>query len=154
VNTNMAESHPSFVLPLTRVYAEFAAEMAGRTLPEAVRQVAILGFTDALGVMLAGAREPAVARLSDWVVEQGGAPRCWLVSRTDRTHASQSALVNATAAHARRIDVRTLGPVADARVVLAAADHVQVELGAGGLQALHELPAGRAAVLDEHGRAA
>ncbi len=36
----------------------------------------------------------------------------------------------------------------------AAADHVQVELGARGLQALHELPADRAAVLDEHGRAA
>src|SRR3546814_17248804 len=61
---------------------------------------------------------------------------------------------DAAAAHARRIDVRALGPVADARVVLSAADHVQVEFGARRLQALHELAAGRAAVLAEHCRAA
>jgi 2-methylcitrate dehydratase PrpD len=141
VNTNMAESHPSVVLPLTRMYAGFAAEMAGRTLPEAVRRVAILGFTDALGVMLAGAREPAVARLSDWVVEQGGAPRCWLVSRADRTHASQSALVNATAAHALDYDDFAFSNHPSAVLVpaiLAAAETV----GANGARMLRAYAAG------------
>lgn len=55
------------------------------------------------------------------------------------------------AAHARRIDLRALGPLADARVVLAAADHVQVELGVRRLQTLHDLGTRRAAVPDEHG---
>ena len=39
------------------------------------------------------------------------------------------------------------------RVVLAAADHVEVELGAGRLQLAHALVARRAVVFDEHRQA-
>jgi len=129
------------VLPLTRIYADFAAGMASRELPHAVREVAILGFTDALGVMLAGARESAVVRLADWVVEQGGQPHCWLVNRSDRTHASQAALVNATAAHALDYDDFAFSNHPSAVLVpaiLAAAQCV----GASGAQMLRAYVAG------------
>lgn len=137
----MADLNPSDVSPLTRTYAEFAAGMAHRTLPAPVRQVAILGFTDALGVMLAGARELAVTRLTDWVIEQGGAPHCWMVNRTERTQASQAALVNATAAHALDYDDFAFSNHPSAVLVpaiLAAAECV----GAGGAQMLRAYVAG------------
>ena len=158
----MADLNPSDVSPLTRTYAEFAAGMAHRTLPAPVRQVAILGFTDALGVMLAGARELAVTRLTDWVIEQGGAPRCWLVNRTERTQASQAALVNATAAHA--LDVArhakdmhgTIGmPIRlealEARTAVMQSMRCGVDLERTGVAELGRPPSAVAIVCDRHG---
>lgn len=46
----------------------------------------------------------------------------------------------------------TLGPIADAGIILAAADHVEVEFGPGGLQLLDKLAAWGTTVLDEYGQ--
>ena len=94
----------STVSPLTRHYARYAAGMPARALTGRAREVALLGFTDAVGVMLAGAREPVVQRLTQWVLEQGGRAESRLVSDRTRSNAAQAALVNATAAHALDYD--------------------------------------------------
>lgn len=90
--------------PLTQAYAALIAEAASRALPDAAQRTAVLGFTDAVGVMLAGARETAVQKLTQWTVEQGGAAQARMVSSAVRSNAAQAAQVNATAAHALDFD--------------------------------------------------
>jgi hypothetical protein len=45
--------------PLTRSYGAFLGSLATRPIPPACLAVARLGFTDSLGVLLAGRDEPA-----------------------------------------------------------------------------------------------
>jgi 2-methylcitrate dehydratase PrpD len=90
------------IAPLTQAYADFAA--GAPPLPPAAAEVAVLGFTDSLGVMLAGAREPVVAVLTRWAGGEGGRAAARLVSSEQRLPAGQAALVNATAAHALDYD--------------------------------------------------
>lgn len=89
---------------LTRSYASFIAAMGQTAVPEPALEVARLGFTDCVGVMLAGAQEEAVGRLQLHVLEQGGAARARMVGSAVRLGAVQAALVNATAAHALDYD--------------------------------------------------
>jgi len=89
---------------LTRRYASFVASAAHCAPPPATLEVARLGFTDCLGVMLAGAQEDAVQCLRRHVQEQGATPRSRIVGSTQRVGAVQAALVNATAAHAMDYD--------------------------------------------------
>lgn len=72
--------------------------------PEAALEVARLGFTDCIGVMLAGAGEDVVDRLRRHVVEQGGHGRARMAGGAQRVSVVQAALVNATAAHALDYD--------------------------------------------------
>lgn len=92
------------ISPLTRQYAAFVAQSASRPLPAEVCEVATLGFTDAVGVMLAGAREDAVQTLCRWAAGQGGHPHARVVGQTERQGSAQAALINATAAHALDYD--------------------------------------------------
>lgn len=92
------------IYPLTQAYADFIADSANWTIPPEVQEVAVLGFTDAIGVMLAGARENAVCRLTQWALMQGGQPQARVVSCPDALPAAQAALINATAAHALDYD--------------------------------------------------
>ena len=90
--------------PLTQAYAQRIATSADHPVPDAVASVAVLGFTDAIGVMLAGAREDAVGALARWAIEQGEAAQSRSVCGAARLPAAQAALVNATAAHALDYD--------------------------------------------------
>ena len=92
------------ISPLTRQYAAFVAHWARRSLPSEVCEVATLGFTDAVGVMLAGAREDAVRTLCAWAQSQGGHPQARVVGQAVRLASAQAALINATAAHALDYD--------------------------------------------------
>lgn len=89
---------------LTQAYAERIAASASHAPPSDVLDVAVLGFTDAMGVMLAGAREEAVAALTRWALSQGGTPQARVVGTGARLPAAQAALINATAAHALDYD--------------------------------------------------
>ena len=90
--------------PLTQAYADFIADSAAWTMPPEIQEVVVLGFTDAIGVMLAGARENAVCRLTQWALMQGGQPHARVVSCEEALPAAQAALINATAAHALDYD--------------------------------------------------
>ena len=92
------------VAPLTRQYAELIANCRQRPLPDEAVEVATLGFTDAFGVMVAGAQEPAVRTLVQWVQGQGAAAQSRLIGEPRRMGMEQAALVNATAAHALDYD--------------------------------------------------
>jgi len=92
------------MIELTQAYAQRIATGRARPVPQAVASVAVLGFTDAIGVMLAGAREGAVLALVRWAGEQGGAMQSRSVCGPARLPAMQAALVNATAAHALDYD--------------------------------------------------
>lgn len=84
---------------LTQAYADRIARAPATAVPPEVAEVAVLGFTDAIGVMLAGAGEEAVRALARWAEEQGGAAQSRCVALTRRCPAAQAALINATAAH-------------------------------------------------------
>ena len=86
-------------VPLTELVAQFVAHGRDVAIPPASMEVARLGFTDCLGVMLAGRDEPAVSCLSDHVRAQGATARARLASGGGRVSMVQAGLVNATAAH-------------------------------------------------------
>jgi len=73
-------------------------------MPPEIQEVVVLGFTDAIGVMLAGARENAVSILTQWAHMQGGQPHSRVVACHDALPTAQAALINATAAHALDYD--------------------------------------------------
>ena len=79
------------------------------TPPQAARAIAARAVLDTIGVMLAGASEPA-ARIVQHVVAAeegaaiGGSHRCRILGTTRCASASGAALANATAAHAHDFD--------------------------------------------------
>ena len=92
------------VAPLTQAYAAFAAGLTPNRLPGAAIEVARLGFTDCVGVMLAAVDDPIVALMSRYVRAQGGIPKARLLLGGERATLPQAGLVNATAAHALDFD--------------------------------------------------
>ena len=90
--------------PLTQAYADLIAGSANVAVPDRVRDLAVLGWTDVIGVALAGCREGAVQALLRWVQEQGAAPVARVMGHGLRVSAEQAALLNATAAHALDYD--------------------------------------------------
>lgn len=99
----MSELHTK-TTPLTQAYADFIVQSRTLELPQRVCELAVLGFTDALGVTLAGASEPAVLALLRWVQEQGGPAAARTIGHALRVPAASAALINATAAHALDYD--------------------------------------------------
>jgi aconitate decarboxylase len=111
---------------LTAQYAQAVARCAEQSIPESALEVARLGFTDAIGVMLAGAAEPAVQCLVGHVRAQGAHPVARLATGGGRAGMAQAALVNATAAHALDYDDFAFSNHPSAVLVptvLAVADH-------------------------------
>jgi 2-methylcitrate dehydratase PrpD len=90
--------------PLTRAYAAFLGAIAPRALPEATLAVARLGFTDAIGVLLAGREEPAVRILHAALRTDGGAGGIPALLGAARLGPSAAATLDATAAHALDFD--------------------------------------------------
>jgi 2-methylcitrate dehydratase PrpD len=84
----------------TALFAEFIAH-AGP--PQAARDRAAEACRDTLGVMLAGATEPAGRLVQAMAVEEGRGP-CAIVGTPARTGASWAALANGVAAHALDFD--------------------------------------------------
>lgn len=89
---------------LTQLYANFAASWQDLAIPAESLAVARLGFTDCVGVMLAGRQEEAVQRLASHVLAQGATPKSRMVGAPRRVSMVQAGLVNATAAHALDYD--------------------------------------------------
>jgi len=83
--------------------AAIAAFAAGSTPPAAARRRAAAAVLDTVGVMLAGASEPA-ARIVQTVAVEEGRGDCGIVGTALRASASHAALANGTAAHALDYD--------------------------------------------------
>ncbi len=90
--------------PLTRLYGTFLGSIASRTIPPACLAVARLGFTDSLGVLLAGRDEPVVATLAAALRGDGDGGAVPALLGAARASASAAALLDATAAHALDYD--------------------------------------------------
>lgn len=93
------------VAPLTRQLAEFVSTLAGRgTLPESVRAVVRLGFTDTIGSMFTGIDEPVTIALRRVLDAEGGTRESRACLSAHRMTASQAAFLTATAGHAIDLD--------------------------------------------------
>lgn len=90
--------------PLTRSYGAFLGAMAERELPSACLAVARLGFTDCLGVLLAGRGEPVIGRLRAALAADGEGGAVPALLGAARSSAAGAALLDATAAHALDYD--------------------------------------------------
>lgn len=90
--------------PLTATYGAFIAKLKYGALPGAVVNTIKQGFTDCIGVMLAGSREPvtlAVERVLR-ADQPGGAANLYFSAK--RTSAPAAAWINGTASHALDYD--------------------------------------------------
>lgn len=87
---------------LTRALGTFVAGLAFDDLPPDVLPVIRTGFTDCVGVLIAGRSEPAVELLQKVLRPAGGESR--LLFGNDMASAPEAALINGTAAHALDFD--------------------------------------------------
>ena len=88
----------------TSLVAEFVAKSRYEDCPESAVDAARRAILDCLGVMLAGAGEPAARILQQVAQAEGGMPLCTVVGTGRRTGAVWAALCNGTAAHALDYD--------------------------------------------------
>ncbi len=89
---------------LTEAIAEFAAAMNEASPPAGAVEIVRTGFTDCLGVLIAGRNEPAVAGATKFVRTRRGPGESRILFGRERASAGDAALVNATAAHALDFD--------------------------------------------------
>jgi aconitate decarboxylase len=90
---------------LTRAVAGFVAGFPQLGLPPAALGLAREAFTDLVGVMLAGAREPVAKLLTGYTAAAVGAGSCSvLLDAATRRSAVDAALINGSAAHALDYD--------------------------------------------------
>lgn len=90
---------------ITAALGSFVSNLRPEHVPAEVRGIVCRGFIDTVGVMMAGAGEPAVARLlsdSDGIERGNSGARVLLSSR--RLTSPEAALIGATAAHALDYD--------------------------------------------------
>ena len=90
--------------PLTAAYGAFIAQLEFKALPQAVVDVAKQGFTDCVGVMLAGSREPVTAAVEKVLLADQSAGPASLYFSSKRASAPAAAWINGTAAHALDYD--------------------------------------------------
>ncbi len=119
------------------VLAPIAAFVAQCEPPAAARRRAAAAVLDTVGVMLAGASEPA-ARIVQAVAAAEGAGTCVIAGTRLRTSASSAALANGTAAHALDFDDMCFVSLA----------HPSAPLVAAALAAAEAVGASGAALLD------
>jgi 2-methylcitrate dehydratase PrpD len=82
----------------------FADFVAGARVPPEARVTAGTAYLDTVGVMLAGAVEPAALAVQEAARAEGGEPRCRILGTAGATSASWASLANGTAAHALDYD--------------------------------------------------
>src|SRR5438034_7111137 len=88
----------------TSVIAEFIVKSRWEDCPVAAVDAARRAILDCVGVMLAGAAEPAARIVQQIAESEGGAPLATIVGTRRRTGAVWAALANGTAAHALDFD--------------------------------------------------
>jgi 2-methylcitrate dehydratase PrpD len=86
-------------LPLTRAIAAFVSRMGYDDAPPRCIEAATLGFTDCLGVMIAGADEPAVRIVAGMLETVSRRDAACQIPSGRLLSASDAALVNGVAAH-------------------------------------------------------
>jgi len=84
--------------------AEFVVKAALADCPDAAIAQVRRATLDTLGVMLAGAAEPAAAAVRAVIRAEGGTPLCTVVGTPLRTSPTWAALANGTAGHAHDFD--------------------------------------------------
>jgi 2-methylcitrate dehydratase PrpD len=84
--------------------AEFVVKTTLRDCPDAAIAQVRRAALDTLGVMLAGAAEPAAASVRAVARAEGGAPLCTVLGTVLRTAPTWAALANGTAGHAHDFD--------------------------------------------------
>lgn len=127
-------------MPLTQDLGAFVARVAHEGVPDEAREVAKTGFTDCIATMIAGSREPITATLLEALSPlPPGKVRLWF--GTQRTGASEAALVNGVAAHALDYDDVALRGHPSAALVPAIVSVAQ-ELGSTGREMLDAYVAG------------
>ncbi len=82
----------------------FAEFVTGAKVPPEARTVARTAYLDTIGVMLAGAAEPAARAVQQVARDEGGDGPCTVVGTPRRSSVSWAALANGTAAHALDYD--------------------------------------------------
>lgn len=96
------------IMALTTELGLFLAKIRYKDVPEEATQLACLGFTDTIGVIMAGIGEPIVRIVKD-EVSYGPAPQEARACLSGlRVSAPDAALVNGTAAHALDYDDQAL----------------------------------------------
>jgi len=89
---------------ITRKAAAFVANFDGKSAPSEARQAARIGMLDCIGVMLAGAREPAVS-IAEQIVSPQAMPNDAPTAVNGRHYSPQdAALINGIAAHVLDFD--------------------------------------------------
>jgi 2-methylcitrate dehydratase PrpD len=127
-------------MPLTQDLGAFVARVANEGVPDEAREVAKTGFTDCIATMIAGSREPITATLLEALSPlPPGTVQLWF--GTQRTSASEAALVNGVAAHALDYDDVALRGHPSAALVPAIVSVAQ-ELGSTGREMLDAYVAG------------
>jgi len=84
--------------------AEFVVKTSLRECPDAAVAQVRRAALDTLGVMLAGAAEPAAASVRAVARAEGGTPLCTVIGTSLRAAPTWAALANGTAAHAHDFD--------------------------------------------------
>jgi len=84
--------------------AEFVVKTALADCPDAAVAQVRRAALDTLGVMLAGAAEPAAVAVRAVIRAEGGTPLCTVVGTPLRTAPTWAALANGTAGHAHDFD--------------------------------------------------
>ena len=122
--------------PVAHRLGEFAAQAVP---PPLARARAATAFLDTVGVMIAGAAEPAARAVQDLARADGGAAAT-VIGTADRASAGNAALANGTAAHALDFDDMCFVSLA----------HPSAPLVAAALAAAELSPASGAALLDAY----
>lgn len=89
---------------ITAKAAAFVAGFDGKAFPAEARHAARVGFVDCIGVMLAGAREPAVGLAAVIATPAAGSNEAPVAVNGQRYGAADAALVNGVAAHVLDFD--------------------------------------------------
>ena len=90
--------------PLTATYGAFIAKLKYKALPPAVIGIIKQGFTDCIGVMLAGSREPVALAVERVLRADQPTGPANLYFSPKRTSAPAAAWINGTASHALDYD--------------------------------------------------
>jgi 2-methylcitrate dehydratase PrpD len=128
---------------ITFELASLAVNIRLDDIPPQVLSIARQAVLDWLGVTVAGADESITEKIVEFMVSEGGFPRCTLIGRMDRLPASAAAVVNGTASHALDYDdVNFSVPGHATAPVLAAALALGEEIHASGARLLEAFIAG------------
>jgi len=96
---------------LTRELARYATHTRFSDLPDTVRAEAVRAFTNWIGCVLGGCREPAVVIAAAVVAEAGGHPQAGVIGHALRTDVASAAFLNCISSSVQAFDDAHLGTV-------------------------------------------